>query len=82
MTPMQKQHFRRHYLSQAVQTQLDNQWRVLVPDHFFQMFGRASNLQLIGTGERIEIWNADLIAQAEAANADALAAGGNLVGVY
>ena len=50
---------RRAFFSGAYQVELDRQGRVLVPPVLRQWAGLEGQVVVVGTGEGIEIWNAD-----------------------
>ena len=52
-----RRRFARHFFSQAQHCVVDRQGRLLLPDEFRRQAGLESELVLVGTYDRFEVWN-------------------------
>ena len=52
-----RRRFARHFFSQAQHCTVDRQGRLLLPDEFCRQANLVSDLVLVGTFDRFEIWN-------------------------
>ena len=52
-----RRRFARHFFSQAQHCVVDRQGRLLLPDEFCRQAGLETELVLVGTFDRFEIWN-------------------------
>ena len=52
-----RRRFARHFFSQAQHCVVDRQGRLLMPDEFCRQAGLESELILVGTYDRFEVWN-------------------------
>ena len=54
---LDRRRFARHFFSQAQHCIIDRQGRLLLPDEFCRQAELSSELVLVGTYDRFEIWN-------------------------
>ena len=54
-----RRQFARYYFSRALHCIIDRQGRLLLPDEFCQLAGLESDVLLVGTFDRFEIWAPD-----------------------
>jgi MraZ protein len=52
-------YYRRHVIGSAEECQIDPQGRVLIPAHLREHAALSGKCQIVGIGERFEIWNED-----------------------
>ncbi len=52
-----RRRFARHFFSQAQHCVVDRQGRLLLPDEFCRQAGLETDLVLVGTYDRFEVWN-------------------------
>ncbi len=52
-------YYRRHVIGSAEECQIDAQGRILIPANLREHAGLNGKCQIVGVGERFEIWNED-----------------------